>query len=134
MSGVPPIISECSRPFWDGLAQQRITIQRCDGCAAWVFYPRPFCPECGGRQLTWAEVDGDASLYTFTIAHVPVAKAFAHLDKPVLAVAELASGVRLPTMLVDTDPARLKIGMPLLPVFDSTSHPEATLLHFRAAD
>ena len=49
MNGAPPIISAISRPYWDALTRHEITIQHCDGCGAWVFYPRFFCPECGGR-------------------------------------------------------------------------------------
>ena len=133
MSGVPPIISDLSRPYWEGLAAHEIRMQRCDDCGTWVFYPRFFCTGCGGRALTWTRVDGPATLYSWTMAQVPVAKAFAHLDKPVLAVAELSNGVRLPSRLVDTDPASISIGMTLEPVFDAERYDGVTLLHFRAA-
>lgn len=134
MAGAPPIVSEVARPWWDALARHEIAMQRCNACAAWVFYPRAFCPVCGGRELTWTSVTGEATLYTYSIAQVPVAKAFAHLDKPILAVAELANGVRVPTRMVDVDRDRVKIGMRLAPVFDSETYEGITLLLFRPAD
>ena len=131
MSGAPPLISELARPFWDALARHEILIQRCTDCASWVFYPRAFCPACTGRSLRWTPVDGAAWLYSWTVARVPVAKAFAHLEQPILAVAELTNGVRLPTTLVDATPAAVRIGMALSPVFDSATYQDITLLRFR---
>ena len=133
MTGAPPLISEVSRPFWDALTVQDIRIQRCDDCQSWVFYPRAFCPACTGRSLTWTPVTGTATLYSWTVARVPVAKAFAHLDQPVLAVVELANGVRLPTTLVAVAPNAVQISMPLSPVFDSTTYEGITMLRFRPA-
>ena len=132
-AGAPPIVSAVAKPWWDALAREEIALQRCGSCSAWVFYPRPFCPECGSRDLTWLPVDGAAVLYTWSIAQVPVAPPFAHLDRPVLAVAELAVGVRVPTSLVAIDPAQVRIGMALAPVFDHGTYAEATLLRFRPA-
>jgi len=133
MTGAPPLISAIARPFWDGLAAREIRIQRCDDCHGWVFYPRAFCPTCTGRVLTWTKVDGAATLYSWTVARVPVAKPFAHLDQPILAVVELANGVRLPSTLVDITPEAVRIGMALAPVFDSASYDGVTLLRFRPA-
>ena len=134
MNGAPPIIGVVSRPFWDALARGGIAMQRCDACMAWIFYPRHFCPYCGGRELSWTQVTGPAHLYSWTIAHVPVAKAFAHLDRPVLCVAELSNGVRLPSTLVDPRPETLKIGMAIEPVFDAETYDGVTLLRFRALE
>ena len=134
MNGAPPLIGDVARPWCNVLARGTIAVQRCDGCGHWVFYPRFFCPACGGRSLTWTLVDGRATLYTWLIAAVPVAPMFAHLDKPILAVAELPVGVRVPTTLVDADPAAVRIGMALLPVFDRETYVDVTLLRFRPAE
>lgn len=131
MNGAPPIVSAVSRPWWDALARREIAMQRCNDCASWVFYPRPFCPSCGGHSLNWAEVEGSATLYSWTVARVPVSKAFAHLDEPILAIAEFSNGVRLPTVIRDTQPEELQIGMGLEAVFDDAAYEEFTLLCFR---
>jgi uncharacterized OB-fold protein len=131
MNGAPPLISEVSRPWWDALARGAVALQMCQTCSRWVFYPRPFCPHCGGRDLEWREVDGAATLYTFSVAETPVSPHFAHLRRPILAVAELAVGVRVPTSLVDVAPEAVRIGMALEPVFDAETYPGVTLLRYR---
>lgn len=133
MTGAPPLITEVARPWWDALARETVAMQRCDACAKWVFYPRFFCPACGGRSLTWTPVEGGATLYTWSIAEVPVSPAFAHLDRPVMAVVELANGVRVPTTLVDVAREEVRIGMVLAPVYDRDTYPDVTLLRFRPA-
>ncbi|MDG2002214.1 MAG: zinc ribbon domain-containing protein [Novosphingobium sp.] len=133
MQGAPPVVDEISRPWWDALSRHEVAMQRCSDCASWVFYPRPFCPSCGGRSLTWTPVDAVATLYSWTVARVPVSKAFAHLEEPVLAIAELANGVRLPTVIQDAQPEQLSVGMALKPVFDETAYEGFTLLYFRPA-
>jgi uncharacterized OB-fold protein len=134
MTGAPPLITEIARPWWDALARDAIEMQRCDACEAWIFYPRPFCTTCGGRSLTWAPVEGPATLYTWSVARVPISPAFAHLDQPLMAVAELANGVRVPTTLVDISRDEVRIGMMLAPLFDRETYPNVTLLRFLAAN
>jgi uncharacterized protein len=132
--GARPLITDVARPWWAALARGEIAVQRCDACAHWVFYPRAFCPACGGRSLTWTSIEGSATLYTWSIAAMPVAPMFAHLDRPVLAVAELSVGVRVPTTLVQVDPVDICIGIALAPVFDRETYPDVTLLRFRPAE
>lgn len=131
MKGAPPLITEVSRPWWNALARREIELQACLACSGWVFYPRPFCPHCGGRDLEWRKVDGAATLYTWSVAETPVSPHFAHLLRPVLAVAELSLGVRVPTTLVDVEPELVTIGMALEPVFDDLTYDGVTLLRYR---
>ena len=133
MNGSPPLVSAIARPWWEALARDEIVMQRCDACAAWVFYPRPFCPACGSRSLHWAPVEHSATLYTWSVARVPVAPQFAFLGTPVLAVAEFGNGMRVPTSLVDVDPVDVRIGMALDPIFDRSTYPGTTMLRFRPA-
>lgn len=133
MKGLPPRITETSRPFWDGLERGEIRLQQCSGCKRFVFYPRRHCPHCGGRDLQWTLASETPVLYSWTIAEAPVSAAYQHLVRPILAVAEL-HGVHLPTSIVDTEPERIRIGMKLQPVFDRTTYPGTTLLQFKAAD
>lgn len=128
--GAPPLITEVSRPWWDALAREEIAVQRCARCSTWVFYPRPFCTSCGARELTWITVDPGATLYTWSVAEVPVSPLFAHLSKPILAIVELSVGVRVPSTLVGVERDSVQIGMPLNPVFDHDTYPGVTLLRF----
>lgn len=118
-----------SRPFWDGLRDNRVLIQRCGACDAWVFYPRSRCHHCLSDDLAWHQVSGTGTLYTFTIARQPTAPFFADEVPQRLAVVELDEGVRLTTTLVEVDDADVRVGMRLRPVFDRVSD-EVTLLRY----
>jgi uncharacterized OB-fold protein len=118
-----------SQRFWDALRHERIELQRCDDCGRWVYYPRSRCPACLSDRLTWTPVDGDGTIYTFTVAEQPTAPPFADEVPQLLAIVELSEGVRVSTTLVDVDPGDLRVGMPVRPVFD---HGDGiTLLRFR---
>ncbi len=127
---LPPLITKVSRPYWDALAQSRIALQQCESCARWIFYPRNICPHCGEMRLAWKTASGRATLYTFTVAEVPVSEDFANECPLILAVAELEEGIRIPTTLVRTPVNTIKIGMPLFPVFDRERLTGITLLRF----
>ena len=127
-----PLPTPLTRPYWDGLAQDRIRIQRCDDCGAWVFYPRSHCNHCLSNRLTWHDVSGRATLYTFTVTRQPTAPFFADEVPQRLAVVELDEGVRLTATLVDVADADIRIGMRLKPVFDHVSE-SVTLLRFAPA-
>ena len=128
--GLPPRATPTSRTYWSALAREEICLPNCRSCGRFFFYPRVFCPHCTSRDLTWLPATEPASLYTWSIAEVAVSAAFAHLVRPVLAVAEL-HGVHIPTSLVETAPERIVIGMPLQPVFDHETYSGFTLLRFR---
>jgi uncharacterized OB-fold protein len=121
-----------SQPFWDALREERVMLQRCDECATWVYYPRVRCPHCLSDRLTWTEVDGRGTVYTFTVAVAPTAPPFADEVPQLLAVVELNEGVRVSTTLVDVDTAAIAIGMAVAPVFDHGDD-GITLLRFRPA-
>ena len=106
-----PRPSSTTRPFWDGLNERKVQIQRCDACDSWVFYPRTRCPSCLGNQLVWHEVSGRGVLYTYTLARQPTAPHFADETPQQLAVVELDEGVRMTSTLVNVEPSDIVIGM-----------------------
>jgi len=119
-----------SQRFWDALRAERVDLQRCDDCGRWVYYPRSRCPTCLSDRLTWTTVEGLGTVYTFTVAEQATAPPFADEVPQLLAVVELTEGVRVSTTLVDVDPARVSVGMPVAPVFDHGDD-GLTLLRFR---
>jgi hypothetical protein len=127
-----PVPTPVTRPFWDGLAERRIRIQRCLDCERWVFYPRSHCSHCLSERLEWREVSGAATLYTFTVTRQPTAPFFADEVPQRLAVVQLDEGVRMTTTLVGVDDADIRIGMRLEPVFDAVSA-DVTMLRFAPA-
>ena len=125
-----PRPSTTTRPFWDGLNERKVQIQRCDGCDSWVFYPRTRCPSCLSDQLIWREVSGRGVLYTYTLARQPTAPHFADEMLQQLAVVELDEGVRMTSTLVNVEPTDIVIGMRLRPYFDQVTD-AVTLLRYQ---
>ena len=126
---IVPVPTPTSQPFWDSLATGRVAIQRCDDCGTWVYYPRARCSSCLSDALTWTEVSGEGTLYTFTVARQPTTPAFAEVDTPIIAVVELDEGPRLTTMLEDVDPADVLVGMRVGPVFAASDDGVTVLRH-----
>ncbi len=125
-----------SQPFWEALGEERVELQHCDDCGRWVYYPRSRCPSCLSKRLTWTPVDGNGTVYTFTIAEQPTAPPFADEVPQLLAIVELTEGVRVSTTLVDVAPDAIAVGMPVAPVFDhgdANDQAGITLLRFRPA-
>lgn len=127
-----PVATPTSRPFWQGLREGRIRVQHCAECGASVFYPRNRCNHCLSDRLEWRDIDGAATLYTYTIARQPTSPHFADEVPQRLAVVELAGGVRMTTTLVNVADQDIRVGMALRPVFDDVTD-EVTLLRFEPA-
>lgn len=124
-----PLQTPAAQPFWNGLRNGKVCIQRCNDCGAWIFYPRNHCTACFSKSLSWREVSGDATLYSYTVARQPTAPHFADEVPQLLAIVELEQGVRMTSTLVDADPKDLRVGMRLRPQFDHVTE-EVTLLRF----
>ncbi len=107
-----------SRPFWEATARGEFMIQHCRRCDAYVFYPRINCTGCGSLELEWRPTSGRGSVYSYTVARRPTHPAFADRVPYVIAIVELEEGPRVTTNLVDCDPEKVKIGMPVRVVFE----------------
>ena len=127
-----PVPTPTTAPFWAGLMEGVVRLQRCAACDAWVFYPRTRCTRCLSDRLAWFTVSGAGTLVTFTIARQPTAPQFADEVPQKLAVVELDEGVRLTTTLVGIDERAIRIGMRVKPYFDAVSE-DVTLLRYQAA-
>ena len=120
-----------SQPFWDALREHRIRIQYSPSSAAYVFYPRTLAPGTLADDLEWREISGAGTLYTFTVAERPTAPPWADAVPQLLAVVEWDEGPRFSTELVGVDPADIRVGMRVLPVFCDEPDSDMTLLRYR---
>ena len=127
-----PVPDPVTKPFWDGLKQGELRIQRCSACGDAVFYPRVGCPSCGSRALEWITASGRGTVHAFTIAHRGVPAAFKGAVAYVVALVELEEGARLMTNLIGVDPTpeAVRIGMAVEVMFDEVTD-EVTLAKFR---
>jgi len=130
-----PVPTPTTQPFWDGVAQHQVKLQQCDDCQGWVFYPRTNCPHCLSSSLTWRDVTGEATIYSYTVAYRPTAPHFVDEIPQLIAVVELKEGVRMNTIIVNANPEELKVGLAVKPCFKDffTDKEGQTLLCFEPA-
>ncbi len=105
-----------SAPWWAGLREGRLLIQRCASCGTLRHYPRPMCGHCHAMQWDWVQASGRGRLHSWTVCHHAFHPAFRRDVPYVLAIADLEEGVRLHSRLRGIDPAdahALRIGQPL---------------------
>ncbi len=115
---LPDLDFDLTRPFWEAAARGELAIPRCEACAAWVWYPRERCPGCDAPPV-WTPVSGRATLFSWTVVHQPLAQGFGELVPYTTGLVALAEdpSVRLATLLVDCDPAALRVDQPVTAVF-----------------
>lgn len=118
-----------SRPYWEGLAQGELRIQRCKTCAKAVFYPRALCPHCHSDQLSWIVAKGLGTIYSYTVVHQAFGPFAA--DVPfVIVLIELEEGARMMSRLLEASRERVTIGAAVQVVFEKVEE-DLTLPYFR---
>ena len=111
-----PAVSEDTRFFWDGAAAGEFRIQRCFECKALRHPPRPMCPGCQSLEWDYLVSAGVGFVYSFVVHHKPV---IPWLESPFLvAVGQLAEGVRYLANVVGCPSERVHVGMPVRVTFE----------------
>lgn len=126
-----PRVNALSRPFWDGLNEGRVRVQRCTGedCGRFVFYPRVACPHCHRDTLEWRDVCGRGTVVSHTTVHRPHHEAFMALVPYVFAAVRLEEGPLLYGRLEGADPeAESLSGRPVEAAFGTMGQGRALLL------
>ena len=119
-------------PYWDGLSEQRLMLQKCGNCGKVRHYPRPVCDACHSMDVDWIEAKGTGKIYSWTVTHHAFHPGY-KTDLPyILVTVELEEGVRLQAPLDADWDTRLNVDMPVVVGFDRAT-PELTLPFFTLA-
>lgn len=115
----PDLGFEPTRPFWEAAARGELAIPRCRACRAFVWYPRERCPACRATDLAWEPLSGRGTLFSYTVVRHAFVKPFAAFVPYATGLVALAEdpSLRLATLLVDCDPASLRLDGPVRVVF-----------------
>lgn len=105
--GPPP--NPETRPFWDGLVDDVVRVQRCESCRTAQLYPRVRCRSCWSASLVWEDASGDGAIWTWTVVHRTGHPAWQAETPYAVVIVELAEGPRLTTRW-DGDLALLAVG------------------------
>jgi hypothetical protein len=61
---LPPRTRE-NAPYWDGLRERRLLLQRCEGCGRARYPVAPVCPHCGSSVHSWQPLTGAGSVHSW---------------------------------------------------------------------
>jgi uncharacterized OB-fold protein len=115
----PPTPDEHSAPFWAGLAERRIVIQRCASCERRRFPRMPACPYCGVAGGDDVVAAGTGTVYSFVRPQRALTPAYADLAPYAVATVDLDGGGRMFGRVVPADSCA--IGARVTP--DFADHP-----------
>jgi uncharacterized OB-fold protein len=107
-----PVPDAVTQPFWEGVAEGVLRVQRCVACGRNVFYPRAVCPFCTASDLEWVEASGAGVVHSFTVVH-RAPPDYRDEVPYVVALVDLDEGVRMMSRLVDVEPGAVAVGMPV---------------------
>jgi uncharacterized protein len=106
------VIDQWTAPFWEAAKRHVLTIPQCTSCSRFRMPPGPFCPHCHSQEISWPELPGSGTIYSFTIvrralspemeSHIPYAPAVIELDG--------AQGCRLISNIVNAPVEAIRIG------------------------
>lgn len=99
-------------PFWQAAREHRLVVQYDADADAYQFYPRAISVHTSRQNLEWREVSGKATLYSYTVTHIPP-RGFEGGDPYLIGVVELDEGVRMMAPLSGIETGAARIGMRL---------------------
>jgi uncharacterized OB-fold protein len=118
-----PEITDLTRPFWSGAAQNKLMMQKCAHCATLNFYPKPWCVECGDRRLEWVEVRPTGVVYSHTTATIVMMNLPGWKEElpVILCLVDLDDGPRMYAQLTDCAAEDVRFGMRVKAHFEKIS-------------
>jgi uncharacterized OB-fold protein len=106
-----PVVSRDTEFFWEGTAASELRVQRCGECGRLRHPPGPACPACGSTRPEFVVASGRGTVYSYVVHHHPPVPG--RTLPIVVALVELAEGVRMVGELLDADPGGVAIGSPV---------------------
>lgn len=89
-----PAPTPVTAPFWEGTSRGLLRMQRCVACEKPFFYPRSFCPRCGGRDVPWVTLSGRGTIASALVLRRAVPTVLDDVPRA-LALVEVDEGPRL---------------------------------------
>ena len=112
---IRPVVSRDTAFFWEGTAAGELRIQRCGACGALRHPPGPACLRCDALSPEFVVAAGTGEVYSYVVHHHPPVPG--RVLPFVVALVELAEGVRMVGELLDTEPDEVRIGAPVRVAF-----------------
>nr|WP_249137448.1 zinc ribbon domain-containing protein [Bradyrhizobium tropiciagri] len=124
-----------SAPYWHGLRQSRLLVQRCRHCATWQFGPEWICHRCHAFDPDWTEIEPHGRIFSWERVWHPSHAALRQHGPYLAVLVEIphAGGVRMIGNLLGDPGQAVFIGAVVDGVFEHHPHPERpySLLHWQ---
>lgn len=137
--GLPAPLDEegVNAPFWQGLAQGVLRVQRCAACGTWQFGGEWLCHRCHAFDPAWVEVAPRGRIFSWERVWHPVHPALKERGPYLVVLVELphAGGVRMLGNLLGDAMQAVPIGAEVVGVFEHhrDNEPPYSLLQWRRA-
>lgn len=125
--------------FYAYLQEGKLMGVRCNDCGRLSAEPRPMCPDCHGRNMSWYEFAGTGSLGAFTcisvVPQVMADRGYGRGNPYCTGIVALDEGPRISAAIVGVDaanPQNIRTGMALVADFSEVDAEHPTLT-FRPA-
>ncbi len=136
--GLPIPVAEpdgLSVPYWNGLRNNRLLVQRCEHCRTWQFGPEWICHRCHAFDPEWTEVEPRGRIFSWERVWHPSHAALGNHGAYIAVLVELpqADGVRMVGNLVGDPMQVVAIGSEVEGVFEHhrNANPPYSLLQWR---
>lgn len=136
-AGLPAPLDEegVNAPYWQGLVQGVLRVQRCAACATWQFGGEWLCHACRTFDPLWVEVAPRGRIYSWERVWHPVHPALKAHGPYLVVLVELpdAGGVRMLGNLLGEPMQPVQIGAAVEGVFEhhAQAEPAFSLLQWR---
>jgi uncharacterized protein len=122
-------------PYWQGLREEAVRLQRCHGCGSFQWGPEWICHRCHSFDLGFERVDPVGRIYSYERVWHPVHSALKDQGPYIVVLVELphANDVRIVGNLLGDPRQPVTIGAAVEGVFEHHAHAKApfTLLQWR---
>ena len=111
-------------PYWEGLKDERLMVQRCNACQGWQWGPEWICHACHSFDLGWSEVTGEGVIYSWERCWHPVHPALQEHGPYIVVLVELPEigNIRMVGNLLGDPEQDIVIGSAVTLVFEH--HPD----------
>lgn len=126
---VPHPIEPINAQFWEQCHGGVLHFQQCSNCGKFRHLPRNMCAYCSSPDWDWKPSTGKGTLFSWTIAHMPMHPAFVAEVPYVTGVIELEEGVRMVSLVRGAVMEDLELDMPVKVEFEKVTD-DFTLPYF----
>lgn len=125
-----PEVNEENRPFWEGLRERALRLQKCGNCEHLRYPISRWCPRCLDEAAEWVTVSGRGQVASTIVFHQVYDPAFAGDIPYNVALVRLDEGPQMFSNVVGMPPSDVAVGDRVEIVFDDVT-PQVTLPRFR---